>query len=106
VLLDRNAEACALLEDAAQKLESPFVVWQLAELYIELGLFNEARASLERCRALAPLMEPDFTARWHARMSDVTYACGDHPHTINHAVTCGKRISSSHRRAPQRANRV
>ncbi|MBS1811369.1 MAG: tetratricopeptide repeat protein [Acidobacteria bacterium] len=78
VLLGRDAEALQLLTDAAQQIESCWLVGQLAQLQIELGLHAEARQSIERFAELAPLIDKP-TEQWlHAQRADIAYLCGDY----------------------------
>jgi tetratricopeptide (TPR) repeat protein len=76
-LLDRDAEALALLRDAAGRLESGAVVAQLMSLETELGLFAEARGRAERLVDLYPLRERDLDQWVAARRCDAAYYCGD-----------------------------
>ena len=63
LLLGRDNEAVALLEDAATRVESCWLVAQMAQLQTELGLHTEARQSIERFVELAPLLDKG-TAQW------------------------------------------
>lgn len=78
VLLGRDAEALALLKEAATKVESCWLMAQLAQLQTELGQHEDARQSFERFAELAPLLD-ESTAKWlHAQRADVAYLCGDY----------------------------
>ncbi len=77
-LLERDAEALELLQDASQHLESASVVAQLAHLQIELGLYSEARSSYERFAQLSPMLDKEGTKWLTARRSDAAYFCGDY----------------------------
>ena len=78
VLLGRDEEALTVLQDAATRIESCWLVAQLAQLQTELGLHVEARQNFERFAELAPLCDPQ-TEQWlHARRADAAYMCGDY----------------------------
>lgn len=76
-LLDRDAEALELLQQASQVLESGSVVAQLARLQTELGHHAEARQSYERIAELSPLLDQGGILWLAARRSDTAYYCGD-----------------------------
>ncbi len=78
VLLGRDEEALELLKDAATKIESCWLVAQLAQLQTELGHHSEARQNFERFAELAPLLDKG-TEQWlHAQRADAAYLCGDY----------------------------
>jgi tetratricopeptide (TPR) repeat protein len=77
VLLDRDREALELLREASTRLESGAVLAQKAALETELGLHEDARATLERYAELSPLLEKDGRRWLAARRSDAAYYCGD-----------------------------
>ncbi|WP_428938547.1 tetratricopeptide repeat protein [Fontivita pretiosa] len=84
-LLDRDEEAMALLEDAAGRTESAPILSQLAMLQYELGCYDQAAKTLDRCQALSPLMEK-HVARWLAsRRCDLACAQGQIEQAIQHA---------------------
>ncbi len=76
-LLGRDAEALALLKEAAEKIESNAVLAQLAGLQFELGHYTEAQESLEQFAKLSPLIEPDVSRWLNSFRSDVAYHCGE-----------------------------
>lgn len=76
-LLDRDAEALDLQEEAAGRLQSGPVVMQLAMLQTELGRHADARQTWDRLAGLSPLAEDDFLRFIAARRSDAAYYCGD-----------------------------
>jgi tetratricopeptide (TPR) repeat protein len=76
-LLDRDADALALLRAAAAVMESGPVCSQLAALETELGLHAEARETVERVAALSPLVEKDLAKWLAARRSEAAFLCGD-----------------------------
>lgn len=83
VLLGRDDEALVLLRDAAAKIESCWLVAQLAQLQTELGLHTEARQSIERFVELAPLLNKG-TEQWlHAQRADTAYLCGDYEASLH-----------------------
>jgi tetratricopeptide (TPR) repeat protein len=76
VMLGRDEEALTVLQDAATKIESCWLVAQLAQLQTELGLHAEARQNFERFAELAPLLDKS-TEQWlHAQRADAAYMCG------------------------------
>jgi cellulose synthase operon protein C len=77
VLLGRDDEALALLGEAAQRLESAWVLAEMAEIQSEHGRFEDARRSLERFAELAPLLEADGVKWLNSRRSDIAYLSGD-----------------------------
>src|SRR5262245_39161848 len=56
-LLDREQEALALLTEAIRHSENGPIAFQLATLQIDLGLLEEAEATLAEVERLSPLME-------------------------------------------------
>lgn len=78
VFLGRDEEALAMLNEAADKIESCWLLAQLANLQTELGLHTEARQSIERFVEFAPLLDKG-TEQWlHAQRADAAYLCGDY----------------------------
>jgi tetratricopeptide (TPR) repeat protein len=72
----KDAEALALLTQAAQVLESGNVWMQLGMLHEELGDHQQADDCLERCVSFFPLIDK-HQARWlAARRSDTAYYVG------------------------------
>ena len=88
-LLNCDEEALALLTDAAGRLESPAVLGQLTLVQTELGRWEEARRSLDRFEALAPLADEAMTRWLAAQRSDVAYHCGDLGQAIDYARRAG-----------------
>ncbi len=78
VLLDREQEALAFLQAAAEKLESGSIVAQLAQLQADLEMHREARANWERFVELSPLLEESDLKWLNARRGDAAYYCGDY----------------------------
>jgi tetratricopeptide (TPR) repeat protein len=84
VLLGRDEEALALLADAATKIESCWLVVQLAQLQTELGQHAAARQNYERFAELAPLLDQG-TEQWlHAQRADAAYLCGDYEAALHY----------------------
>jgi cellulose synthase operon protein C len=77
LVLDRATEAVDLLERAAERLESAAVEGQLASVAMELGRYDQAHASLDRCQALAPLAERALEQWLAGRRSDLASLRGD-----------------------------
>ena len=77
---NRDAEAFALLREAAAALESGSVWYQLACLEIELGHYQEAHASLSRAIDLLPLLpdDKDMARCAGGLRSDIAYYLGDY----------------------------
>jgi cellulose synthase operon protein C len=109
-LLERDAEALELLQEASQHLESASVVTQLAHLQVELGLYTEAQQSYERFAQLSPLLDKEGVQWLTARRSDLAYFCGDYAKAAEWAKQVGtpfynqlaERLSNS----PDEASRV
>jgi tetratricopeptide (TPR) repeat protein len=78
-LLNQDEEALAFLSEAAQHIEGTSVWCDLAGLQTEMKRFGEARESLDRCVANAPLMDKDFAQWLNALRADVAYHCGNFP---------------------------
>lgn len=76
-LLERDPEALALLTEAAQHLESPPVVAQLALLQTELNQYEAAWQSYERFAELSPMLEKEMALWLAARQADVACYRGD-----------------------------
>jgi len=109
-LLERDAEALELLQQASQHLESASVVAQLAHLQIELGLFTEARESYDRFAQLSPMLDKEGTKWLTARRSDTAYFCGDYALAAQWAKQVGtpfyNQLAERLFNLPAEANRV
>lgn len=81
-LLGRDEEALALLQEAESHLESTTLVLQAALIQRELGRYAEARESLERCLALAPLADKEFKSWINGLRSDIACLLDDLPASI------------------------
>ncbi len=77
VLLDREDEALALLEDAARHMECPSLWTQLAQLQIDTGDFHSARANFQLAIESSPLIEDGMREWMNGRLADAAYLCGD-----------------------------
>jgi len=89
-LLDRDNEAIAFLNEAAERLESGSLSAQLASLHFELSHYAEARRNYERFVELSPLLE-EAGQKWLAcRRSDCAYGCGDIASAISYARESGE----------------
>jgi len=87
-LLGRDAEALAVLTDAATHTESSFISAQLTTLQIELRLYEEARRSLAQAVERMPLAE-DAYAKWAAACAfEIAYALGDYGEAVTQARSC------------------
>lgn len=76
-ILDREAEACALLEDAVKNLECLPLLIQLAQLQVDVGDFQAARQNFERALQLSSLLEPEMREWLNGRLAEAAYLCGD-----------------------------
>jgi tetratricopeptide (TPR) repeat protein len=85
VLLGRDEEALALLEEASRRLQAASVATDLALLQIELGRHAEAEATLGRLEELTPLREREHAAWIEGRRADVAYHRGDLARAADHA---------------------
>jgi tetratricopeptide (TPR) repeat protein len=75
--LGRETEACELLQEAAERIESGLILAQLATVQSDLGRHADALRSLDRYAELCPLLEKE-PRRWlAARRSDLHYKLGD-----------------------------
>jgi len=72
-LLDRDQEALALLSEASQRLECSSVQLQLATLQMDMEMFEEADANLDRYLELSPLASA--TERQWVDRQRITTAC-------------------------------
>jgi tetratricopeptide (TPR) repeat protein len=84
-LLNRDGEALELLRAGMEHLESEAVAAQLAVIETELGQFDRAHETLQRYKALAPLLEGSEEDWWHGQMSDVEYQLGNLSAAAEHA---------------------
>ncbi|MEK7829646.1 MAG: tetratricopeptide repeat protein, partial [Acidobacteriota bacterium] len=89
-LLDREDEACALLEQAAQNLECPSLLIQLAQLQIDTGSFLAARDNFRQAIRMSPLMEKEMREWLNGRLADATYLCGNKDEAIELAKQAGE----------------
>ena len=89
VQLNRDDEALAVLEKAADETESAAVLMQLAALHHELKNYDEARKLYDGIERFWPLMHlskdgPKWLA---ARRADAAYYCGDLASATQYAKT-------------------
>jgi tetratricopeptide (TPR) repeat protein len=76
-MLNRDQDALDLLKAAVDRMESAWVLADLAMLQSELGLHEESRKNLGSVAELLPLMDKP-TRKWlEERLSDAAYHCGD-----------------------------
>lgn len=73
----RDRDARELLEAATQRLESMFVILQLADLLTELTDYSAAQIQLNRIVAEYPLLESGIYQSLACRLSDVACERGD-----------------------------
>src|SRR5690606_19808437 len=73
----RDEEALTLLTEASGRVESMYVLAQLARLQLTLEQYSQARETLERSLSLAPLLEKGFAEGYSRIRSDLAYYCGD-----------------------------
>ncbi|MEZ0264145.1 MAG: C39 family peptidase [Phycisphaerae bacterium] len=90
IMMDRDAEAIALLEDAAARTQSAAIVGHLAALVGEAGDKPRARALWERVVELSPMADKDYLKFLSARRCDAAYACGDYSAAAELARQAGK----------------
>lgn len=76
-ILDREAEARALLEDAVKNLECLPLLIQLAQLQVDVGDFQAARQNFDRALKLSTLLEPEMREWLSGRLAEAVYLCGD-----------------------------
>lgn len=84
-LLDRENEACTLLEEACLNLECPALLTQLAQLQIDIGKFQAARDNFQRAIEMSPLVEKEMLEWLRGRLSDAAYLCGNREEAIEMA---------------------
>ena len=77
VLLGRDEEAMAFLEEASRHIESNSVVWQLADLQNELGMTTQFHENVERMVELTPLRDRHFEEWLLSRRCDAAYRGGN-----------------------------
>ena len=90
IMMDRDAEAIALLDDAAARTQSSAIVGHLAALVGEAGDKPRARALWERVVELSPMADKDYLKFLSARRCDAAYACGDYAAAAELARQAGK----------------
>ncbi|MBS1791823.1 MAG: tetratricopeptide repeat protein [Acidobacteria bacterium] len=76
-LLDRENEACALLEEASLNVECPALLTQLAQLQIDIGEFQAARNNFRRSIEMSLLIENEMLEWLRGRLADAAYLCGN-----------------------------
>ena len=81
-ILDREAEARALLEDAVKNLECLPLLIQLAQLQVDVGDFPSARQNFQRALQLSTLLEPEMREWLSGRLAEAAYLCGDRNNAI------------------------
>ncbi len=83
-LLGRDAEALALLEEAACRVEDNSVPLQLYSLQTELGRDAEALATLDRIEAMSPLAEDGLRAWIDGHRAIGLHVLGRHDEALAH----------------------
>jgi hypothetical protein len=81
----RDDEALALLTKANERIECAAIAGQLTLVQTEMHRWEDARRSLDRFEALAPLIEKEGEQWLAGRRSDVAYYCGDLEKAIEYA---------------------
>ncbi|MBL8190131.1 MAG: tetratricopeptide repeat protein [Acidobacteria bacterium] len=81
-ILDREAEARALLEEAAQKLECLPLLIQLAQLQMDIGDCQAARQNFQHALELSSLLEPEMREWLSGRLAEAAYLCGDNTQAV------------------------
>jgi tetratricopeptide (TPR) repeat protein len=94
-LTNRDHEAIQLLTEAAERLESGHVVYQLAGLQMELGQYQAASDLLAKLDRLFPLGEKDIRQAIAAMRSDAAYHQGDEAAAIEFARQAGEGFHAS-----------
>ncbi|MBK8093207.1 MAG: tetratricopeptide repeat protein [Verrucomicrobiaceae bacterium] len=88
--MGREPEALEKLRAGCARTQCPSLLRKLANLQIELGMHEEALATLNRHEELLPLMEEDMQ-RWQAgRRCDLASAMGDHAEALRQARLAAK----------------
>jgi len=81
----QDSQALELLEEAAARLESSLVLAQLAGVQLDLGMFEESLATLDRFEEFCPLLDAD-TGHWlAARRADLLYRVGRYTACVQQA---------------------
>ncbi len=88
-LLDRENEAQSLLQKAAENMECPPLLIQLAQLQIDTGDFQSARSNFRQAIKMSPLMEKGMCEWLNGRLADAAYLCGDKEEAIELAGQAG-----------------
>jgi predicted Zn-dependent protease len=91
ILLGRDDEALALLEEGMRRLQAPSVATELVGLQIEHGRYEAAEATLDRLEELTPLRDRHRSAWLDARRSDTAYHRGD----LARAASLARRAGAS-----------
>jgi tetratricopeptide (TPR) repeat protein len=91
VLLGRDDEAVALLEEGLTRLQASTLAATLVGLHLEHGRHGAGEAMLDQVEALSPLRDRRLTAWIDARRSDAAYGCGD----LDRAVALARRAGAS-----------
>jgi tetratricopeptide (TPR) repeat protein len=91
VLLGRDDEAVALLEEGMTRLQASSLASTLVGLHLEHGRHEAGEAMLDQVEALSPLRDRRQTAWIDARRSDAAYGRGD----LDRAVTLARRAGAS-----------
>ncbi|MBP6820691.1 MAG: tetratricopeptide repeat protein [Acidobacteria bacterium] len=89
-LLDRENEAQSLLQRAAENMECPPLLIQLAQLQIDIGDFQSARSNFRQAIKMSPLMEKGMREWLNGRLADAAYLCGDKEEAIELAGHAGE----------------
>jgi tetratricopeptide (TPR) repeat protein len=82
-LLGQDAAALELLQKASGQLESAWVLMQLSALQEELGLYADARNTVEKIEPLVPLLEKSLRVWLDIRLCDLSYYCGDYQRALD-----------------------
>ncbi len=90
VLVDRDNEALSLLENATKRMECPSLLTQLAQLQVDTGDFQSARANFQLAIGRSPLIEDEVREWMNGRLADVAYLCGDFQSANKFAEQAGK----------------
>jgi tetratricopeptide (TPR) repeat protein len=81
-ILDREAEARILLEDAVKNTECLPLLIQLAQLQVDVGDYQAARQNFQRALQLSTLLEREMREWLSGRLAEATYLCGDKTEAI------------------------
>ncbi|HEX9050394.1 MAG TPA: C39 family peptidase, partial [Anaeromyxobacter sp.] len=91
IVLGRDDEALALLEEAMARLQAPSVATELVALQVEHGRYDAADATLDRLEELTPLRDRQLAAWIAAHRSDTAYHRGE----LSRAVALARRAGAS-----------